>query len=174
MWNCRKRDTNKDASGDSRRDDDAIALLQLISSEIDREIENTSNRQANAVTRASIILAAAGITAFSTTHSSLWLSIVPVFLSFTSALLSLAGIRYWKSKSVQLTQGRIAKYIKSDIKSVQWRLMDDKFRELQAARNDLDKKTKFLRWAVASLVLAWIVSGVVRFIVQPYLTGVGY
>ncbi|WP_344368627.1 hypothetical protein [Agromyces tropicus] len=145
-----------------------------MAAELDRELESVAGRQANAVTRASIVLAAAGVTAFSVASSSLGWSLIPAFLSLVSAFLSLAGIRYWKSRAVQLKRAHVKAYLEASPYDAQWRLVADKFDELGAARADLERKTNYLEGAVGMLVLAWTSAVVVRFVVEPVLTGAGY
>lgn len=151
-----------------------IAQLALVAAELDREIESVATRQANAVTRASIVLAAAGVTAFSVDSSNLGWSLVPAVLSLASAFLSLAGIRYWKSSAVQLKRGHVKAYLDASPYDAQWRLVSDKFDELDAAKVDLERKAKYLRYAVLALVLAWVSAVLVRFVVEPVLSGAGY
>lgn len=151
-----------------------MAQLELVAAELDRELESVAGRQANAVTRASIVLAAAGVTAFSVTSSSLGWSLVPAVLSLMSACLSLAAIRYWKSNAVQLKREHVKAYLAASPYHALWRLVADKFKELDAAKSDLERKAKYLRYAVLALVLAWVSAVVVRFVVEPVLSGVGY
>ena len=153
---------------------DPVAQLSLVMAELDRELDSVAGRQANAVTRASITLAAAGITAFSIVSSSLGWSLVPAFFSLVSAFLSLAAIRYWKSQAMQLKRADVRSFLNAPIYAAQWRMVSDKFDELDAARTDLDRKTNYLEGAVSMLVLAWMSALVVRFIVEPVLTGTGY
>lgn len=151
-----------------------IAQLKLVAAELDRELSNVSARQANAVTRASIVLAAAGVTAFSVVSTFLGLALVPASFSLISAFLCLAAIRYWRSKAIQLKRAHVAPYLDASPYDLLWRQVIDKFIELDAARSDLKKKSKYLRAATAMLVLAWLSAVAVRFLVEPLLTGVGY
>lgn len=153
---------------------DPLPQLQLVAAEVDRELDSLSGRQANAVTRASIVLAAAGVTAFSSITGNLTWALAPALLSLVSAILSLAAVRYWKSKAVQLMRPQVASYLKASPYDATWRMVADKFDELYAARDDLDRKRKFLRAATAALVLAWMSAVAIRFVVEPVLTGSGY
>lgn len=120
------------------------------------------------------MLAAAGVTAFSATSVNLAWALAPALLSLLSAILSLAAVRYWKSKAVQLKRPQVASYLKASPYDATWRMVADKFDELYAARADLDRKRKFLRAATAALVLAWMSAVAIRFVIEPVLTGSGY
>jgi hypothetical protein len=151
-----------------------IAQLELISAELDRELSNISTRQANAVTRASIVLAAAGVTAFTVVSTSLGWSLVPAFFSLLSAFLCFEAIRYWKSKAVQIKRAQVSAFLTSTHYVLLWRQVIDKFEELDAARTDLDRKSNYLSGAVGMLILAWVSAAAIRFIIDPILSGSGY
>lgn len=169
MWPWRRR---PEPSGTPS---EPLAQLELISAELDRELSNVSSRQANAVTRASIVLAAAGVTAFSiVSESSLGWSTVPAFFSLLSAFLCFEAIRYWKSKAVQMRRAHVAPYLKATSYALLRRQVRDKFDELDAARADLERKSNFLSGAVGMLVIAWVSAAAIRFIIDPILTGTGY
>lgn len=71
--------------------DTTVTKLALVSAEIDRQLNDVADRHSNAITRASIILAAAGATAFATVDSdNLLMSAIPSGLSFLAALISFA------------------------------------------------------------------------------------
>ena len=152
-----------------------MVQLQLISAELDRELSSLAGRQANAVTRASIVLAASGVTAFSViSTTSLGWSTVPAFFSLLSAFLCFEAIRYWKSRAVIMQRSFVAPYLRVAAYQLLRRQVRDKFEELDAARYDLDRKSNFLSGAVGMLVLAWVSAAGVRFIIDPILTGNGY
>ena len=143
--------------------------LALISSELDRQLSNISTRQANALTRASIVLAAAGVTAFAFTTSLLGWSSVPTAFSLLSAFLSIKAIGYWKSSAVQSRRSHVAAYLKVSAYDLLWRQVIDKFDELDAAKADLDKKMNYLAGALGMLALSWTSAVAIRFIVEPIL-----
>lgn len=151
-----------------------LEQLRLSSEEIDRELASVSARQSNAVTRASIVLAAAGISAFADVGTSLGWNLVPATFSAVSALLCLLAIRYWTSEASQIRTDDVKRFLKKTEYEVMWRLVADKYAELQAARADLERKADLVEGAVGMLILAWMSALVVKFIVEPVLTGTGY
>lgn len=153
---------------------ESMEQLLLVSAELDRELANLSTRQANAVTRTSIVLAAAGVSAFSIVGSSLGWSLVPATFSIISAFLCLAAIRYWDSRAVQSKRAHVAAYLASTPYVLLWRQVIDKFDELDAARDDLKKKSNYLAGAVSMLILAWVSGVAYRFVIEPIITGNGY
>jgi hypothetical protein len=143
----------------------------LISAELDRELASVSARQANALTRASIVFAAAGVSAFALVSPLLGWSLVSTFLSVLSAFLCLAAIRYWSSRGVNMKRGQVGDYLKASPYDLLWRQVSDKFDELYAARSDLEKKANYIDGAVGMLVLAWLSAVAVRFLIEPILSG---
>lgn len=148
--------------------------LTLVSMELDRQLSNVSVRQANALTRASIVLAAAGVTAFSFVASLLGWSLVPTVFSLLSALLSIKAIGYWKSNVVQMRRSHVGPHLEATPYDLLWRQVIDKFDELDAARADLDKKMNYLAGALGMLVFSWTSAVVVRFVVEPILNVTSY
>ncbi len=151
-----------------------MSQLALVSAELDRQLANVSARQANAVTRTSIVLAAAGVTAFAVVGSSLGWSFVSTFFSLVSSFLCLRAIRYWKSNAAQLKRTHVAPLLKASPYDVLWRQVSDKFDELDAARSDLERKSNLFTGAVSMLVLAWVSAVAVIFVIDPILSGTTY
>ncbi|MCS3442205.1 hypothetical protein [Microbacterium phyllosphaerae] len=156
MW---RRKTTQPTTGNQ-----SIEHISMISAEIDRELADVAARQANAVTRASIVLAAAGVSLFATVTSDLGVSAIPTLLSLLSACLSLAAVRYWKSDAEKIDLAQIKALLKATPVDAHWRLIDDKYTELQAARSDLSKKAGYLRWATVALLTAWVSAVAIRFL----------
>jgi len=172
MW--WKREAKRGAAEGRSAEDKPLAQLRLISEELDRQLSNISVRQANAVTRSSIVLAAAGVTAFSNVSQSLGWSLVPVAFSVMSAGLSLASIHYWTSSATQFRRSFVKPYLGASEYGLLWRQVMDKFEELDAVTADLDRKTNRVQGAVAMLIAAWFTAVIIRFVVDPVLTGQGY
>lgn len=154
--------------------EDPVQQLALVSSELDRQLESVSTRQANALTRASIVLAAAGVTAFTAAGPLLGWNSVPTLFSLLSALLSIRAIGYWKSSAVQLRRSHVKPLLEATPYDVIWRQVIDKFTELDATRADLDRKTNYLAGALSMLVLAWASAVAVRFVIEPLINVTSY
>lgn len=154
---------------------DELAKLGLVSEELDRELQDTSDRQSNAITRLSIVFAGAGVSIFATIDpDGLALSLIPSGLSFIAAILSLAGLRYWDSKAVQSNETYIANLINATARDAHWRLIDDKHSELIAVSTDLERKTKYVAWSTGFLLAGWMSVAAITFVVTPILNGIGY
>jgi hypothetical protein len=153
---------------------DPLDQLALVSSELDRQLDNVSTRQANALTRSSIVLAAAGVTAFTTTGPLLGWNTVPTLFSLLSALLSIRAIAYWRSSAVQTRRKHVAALLGATPYDLMWRQVIDKFVELDAARDDLDRKTNYLAGALAMLIIAWVSAVSVKFLIEPLLGVTSY
>lgn len=147
--------------------------LSLISSEVDRQLADVATRQSNAITRASIILAAAGVSVFAAIdpQRELWMSAVPTGLSLTAALVSLAGLRYWKSNGTESSAARVQALMAASVIDAQWSLLNDKHKELFAARRDMQRKSRYVRWSTVLLIAAWMSVIAIRFVVDPLLLG---
>lgn len=148
--------------------------LRLVSAELDRELADLAVRQANAITRSSIILAAAGVTGFTSAGGQLILSAAPAFLSLASAVLAFAAIRYWPSRAIKMKRSHVKSYLDTTAYLLLWRQLADKFDELDMARRDLKRKTRFLTFATVALLLAWVSYAATRFFIEPAISGVGY
>ncbi|WP_314094767.1 hypothetical protein [Microbacterium foliorum] len=150
--------------------------LSLVSAEVDRHLADVATRQSNAITRASIILAAAGVSVFATVdpRQDLWMTALPTGLSFAAALVSLAGLRYWKSDAAQSSLARVQALMAATVVNAQWSLLNDKHKELFAARRDLKWKSRFVRWSTVLLVAAWMSVIAIKFGVDLLLLGSDY
>lgn len=175
MWKIsarRKRDIERRA-----RETEALResseKLSLISAEVDRQLADVAVRQSNAITRASIILAAAGVSVFAAIdpQRELWMSAVPTGLSLIAALVSLAGLRYWKSNGTESTVSRVQALMAASVIDTQWSLLNDKHKELFAARRDMKRKSKYVRWSTVLLIAAWMSVIAIRFVVDPLVLG---
>lgn len=152
-----------------------LTKLGLVSDELDRELQDTSDRQSNAITRLSIVLAGAGVSIFATIDpDGLALSLIPSGLSFVAATLSLAGLHYWGSEAVQSDETYIANLVNATARDAHWRLIDDKHTELVAVSADLDRKTKYVAWSTGFLLAGWMSVAAITFVVTPILNGTGY
>jgi len=151
-----------------------IAQLEMVLAEVDRELQDLAGRQASAISRASVVLAAAGVTAFAPITADLGWALAVSFFSVVSAGFAVASIRYWPSKAARLARHDVAAYLRADPYHVQWRLTKDKFTELYAARRDLDRKANLVEGAVVMLLLAWTTALTARFIIEPLTSGGGY
>jgi hypothetical protein len=171
MW-FRRRQAN--SASETPSETEPLGQLRLISAELDRQLANHSTRQANALTRISVVFAAAAVTAFAQFTDLLGWSLVPAFFSLTSAFLCIAGMGYWKSFAMNYTPELLVPYLSAS----EYRLLDrqvkDKFHELAAARKDLDRKTNLLQGAISMLAAAWVSAALIRFVIDPILTGTPY
>ncbi len=151
-----------------------LAQLRLVAAELDRQLASQSARQANALTRISVVLAAAAVTAFTQVSDLLGWSLVPALFSLTSAFLCFAGMRYWKSFAMAYTPELLDPYLGAS----EYRLLDrqvkDKFYELAASKKDLQRKSNLMQGAMAMLLAAWVSAFLIKFLIDPILTGTPY
>lgn len=171
MWFSRRQASS---APETPSETQPLAQLRLIAAELDRQLASHSARQANALTRISVVFAAAAVTAFAQFTDLLGWSLVPALFSLTSVLLCIAGMRYWKSFAMTYTPALLDPYLKAS----EYRLLDrqvkDKFHELGAAKNDLERKSKLMRGAMWMLTAAWVSAFLIRFVIDPILSGTPY
>lgn len=172
----RAADAEREAEAEAEAQSASLEKLALISSEVDRQLADVATRQSNAVTRASIILAAAGVSVFAAIDPGreLWMSAVPTGLSLIAALVSLAGLRYWKSNGTESSAARVQALMAASVVDAQWSLLNDKHKELFAARRDMKRKSTYIRWSTVLLIAAWMSVIAIRFVVEPQLLGADY
>lgn len=174
MWRrFQSRDSAIEAERQAQTVRAASEKLSLISSEVDRQLADIATRQSNAITRASIILAAAGVSVFAAIdpQRELWMSAVPTGLSLIAALVSLAGLRYWKSSGTESTVARVQVLMAASVVDAQWSLLNDKHKELFAARRDIKRKSQYVRWSTVLLIAAWVSVIAIRFVLEPLILG---
>lgn len=133
------------------------ATLALINGELDRELGDNAQRQSNALTRASIILAAAGATSALASGSG---AIVSAVLAGTATVVCLVAIFLWNSKAVILNEDRVGDWIEQKPSELSERIILDKLKELERGRRDLDLKNRAVAAGIGLSVLAWIVAAI--------------
>ncbi|PZR03427.1 MAG: hypothetical protein DI536_36025 [Archangium gephyra] len=133
------------------------ATLALISGELDRELADNAQRQSNALTRASIILAAAGATSAIASGSG---ALAAAVLAGAATVACLVAMFLWNSKAVILNGDRVGDWIVQKPAVLSERIILDKLKELDRARRDLDLKNRAVAAGIGFSVLAWIVAAI--------------
>lgn len=137
-----------------KRDQETLAL---INSELDRELGDNAQRQSNALTRASIILAAAGATsALASGGGALFAAV----LAGAATVVCLVAMFLWNSKAVILNEDRVGDWIVQRPSELSERIILDKLKELERGRRDLDLKNRAVAAGIGLSVLAWIVAAI--------------
>lgn len=138
---------------------DRREIIDLASAEIDRGLADNLGRQANAVSRSSIVVAASGVTGVvQLTSSQSWPSIIVFVLAIVTAGVGLSATSLWNSKAVKVTDTAIREWISREPTDVRQALVRDKLRELYRARADLDRKNSRISWAYGFLIVTWLAS----------------
>lgn len=131
-----------------------LRSLELLAGELEREIADVNQRQANALTRASIILAAAGLTLFLPFGSNLQLlQLVSMLLAAGSAGTAIFSIAYWQSRGMKFTKDAVDKYQTAKPEVIAKQLIQDRLVELESVSKDLTKKSKLV------VVSLWLLGG---------------
>lgn len=133
--------------------------MTLIEQEVTRELADNLQRQVNAVSRASVILAAAGITGVvqvAGSSTSIWDAIVSV-LAFVAAACAIVSIVFRTTKFVRMRYSTIDRWVEARPEALTERLVASKMRELVAARGDLAFKNYWLRAALVLMTLGWAI-----------------
>ncbi|GGR27438.1 hypothetical protein ACFOE1_06300 [Agromyces mediolanus] len=140
---------------------------ELLLEELRRQLSDVASRQANAITRASIILAAAvAITAIEFTSApNVWM-VGPVLLAVASAIPGFAAIWLWKSQANVITVQHIREFRTFPADAVRTSFINDLQVELDAARRDLRRKNKAVQVALLLLVTAWLSAVVIALTLQ--------
>lgn len=138
--------------------------LEIIAAEISREISETNQKQANSITRASIVLAAAGISLFVpfTMRPAPFISL-SILLAALSASFALVAISYWKSRGTIYTKELVQAYSSATPEQVLEKLVSDLLTELNASVRDLGRKTKWARvslWLLSASWLSYLLHGI--------------
>lgn len=149
---------------------DYAEQLVVISAELDRQLANVSSRQANAVTRASIVLAASGVTVFVAPTLTFGWGLVPALFSLISAGLALGAIRLWRSQAARLDRNLVASWLHFTPAHLQWRVLLDKLDELAATQDDLNRKNEYFTASTHFLVASWVLSLTVALLISPLIS----
>lgn len=142
--------------GESPSSTSELTTLQLIADELGREITEVNQRQANAITRAAIVLAAAGVTLFIPIGDGL--GVLELLMNICAAISSIAAIvtiSYWKSNVVELNPQLIAQYSSSNPSVLFERIINDRMTELSASINDMNKKALWATISISFLAASW-------------------
>jgi hypothetical protein len=131
--------------------------LALVNGELDRELSDNAQRQSNALTRASIILAAAGATSALASGTG---ALVAAVLAGTATVACIVAMFLWNSKAVMLDKDRVGDWIIQEPSALSERIILDKLKELDQGRRDLDLKNRAVAAGIGLSVFAWIVAAI--------------
>lgn len=134
----------------------------MISAEVDRELGDNAQRQANALSRASVVAAASGVFGFlqfqpGATDESLVIG----GLSAAATISAIVAILLWNSKAVVITNQIIGDWLTLSTGELRDRILIDKMIELERAREDLSRKNDALKAALVFLSIAIVIAVVV-------------
>lgn len=115
-----------------------------------------ATREANALTRCAIILAASGVTAVAQVTVNGVGGVVLSAISLIAAFAGLAGVMLYKSRAVVLTNERVAAWLARAPDDVADRLLADKMAELERARRDLQTTNRWVMIGLAILAASWV------------------
>lgn len=166
-WGRRKVELSSESDDRAR-----AAVDDLVLSELEREKADNAARQANAITRVSIVIAANAIVVLPIFSGGLDLSamtglqwLIPLAPAVASAAVGFASIHLWRSESFVLTAPLASVWRAGTPSQVRDRIIVDRLHELVKARADLDRKNLLYNWA-AGLLLATLATEVAVFILS--------
>ena len=134
----------------------------MISAEVDRELGDNAQRQANAISRASIVAATSGVFGFLQIQPGVpGESTVIGALSAGATISAIVAILLWNSRAVVMTDPVIASWLGLSTSALRERILMDKMIELGKARDDLSRKNEALKVALAFLSIAILIAVVV-------------
>jgi hypothetical protein len=162
VWRKRrvKNRTPETEAATDRGTEERETVDLLILNELEREKADNSARQANVITRISIVIATNAIVLLPVFSGGLNLSemtglqwLLPLVPAVASAVVGFASIHLWKSESFVLTSALASIWRVGTPRQVRDRIIDDRLEELDRARADLQRKSKLYNWAAALLLL---------------------
>lgn len=138
---------------------DRAIVDDLLLGEIEREQADNAARQANAITRVSIVIAANAVVVLPVFSGALNLStmtglqwLIPLAPALASSVVGFAAIRLWQSEAMGVTESLANAWRSGTPAQVRGRLIDDRLHELEKARSDLRRKNTLYNWAAVLLV----------------------
>jgi len=130
--------------------------LVILRAELERELAENLSQQSLLVTRALVLVAAAGASLglWASPHGTV--AAIGTLLAIVAAILGVAALWLWKSPAPIYDSSTVKAYVRADTYSILYRLVADLSATVERRVSDARLKARFITAGFLVMVVSWV------------------